>query len=191
VGSPPDREIRATVIRSCGFLLKTNAREGLIIKVIDGSAVARILVRVLQRRECTMSYRFSPDASPEIAEIPAGDVPSVAPETPDCDLPTQRALRTAHQPFLDFVRYLPGDRDAISGRSVALARHRAETALLKTDRVLALLCRIEAIADHRADNDVAAVAKLPKLRDLAREAIETHTRAPFANPLFPLSSPFP
>ena len=98
-----------------------------------------------------MSYWFSPDASPEIAEIPAGDVPSVAPETPSCDLPTQRALRTAHQPFLDFVRYLQGDRDAISGRSVALARHRAETALLKTDRVPGLLCRIDAIADHRAE----------------------------------------
>jgi hypothetical protein len=77
-----------------------------------------------------MSYRFSP----EIAETPAGDVPSIGPETQGCE---QGALRTAHQPFLDFVRYLQGDRDAISGRSVALARHRAETALLKTDRVLA------------------------------------------------------
>ncbi|MBV8512219.1 MAG: hypothetical protein JO289_18845 [Xanthobacteraceae bacterium] len=129
--------------------------------------------------------------SPEAAEIPAGDVPSVAPEAPRYDLATQRALRTAHQPFLDFVRYLQGDRDAISGRSVAVARHRAETALLKTDRVLALLCRMEAIADHRADNDMAAIAKLPTLRDLARAAIETHTRAPFANPLFPLRAPRP
>jgi hypothetical protein len=138
-----------------------------------------------------MPYRFSADASREIAEIPAEDIPGVAPQTLGCDLPTQGALRTAHQPFLDFVRYLQGDRDAIGGRSVALARHHAETALLKTDRVLALLCRMEAIADHRADNDVAAVAKLPTLRDLAREAIATHTRAPFANPLFPLRSPPP
>jgi hypothetical protein len=70
--------------------------------------------------------------------------------------------------------------------SLILARHRAEVALLKTDRVLALLCRMEAIADHRADNDVAAIAKLPTLRDLAREAIEAHTRSAFDNPLFPL-----
>src|ERR1700761_3656975 len=73
--------------------------------------------------------------------------------------------------------------------SLALARHRAETALLKTDRVLALLCRMEAIADHRADNDVAALVKLPTLRDLAREAIEAHTRTAFDNPLFPLQTP--
>ena len=80
---------------------------------------------------------------------------------------------------------------AVTGSSEFLARHRAEAALLKTDRVLALLCRMEAIADHRADNDMAAIAKLPTLRDLARAAIETHTRAPFANPLFPLRAPRP
>ena len=50
-----------------------------------------------------------------------------------------------------------------------------------------MLCRIEAIAHHRADNDVAAVAKLPAIRDLAREAIAAHTLAPFENPLFPPS----
>ena len=138
-----------------------------------------------------MPRRFSPNPSPEIAEIPAGDAPRLAPERPTCGLPTASALRAAHQPFLDFVRYLHGDRDAITGNSVALARHRAETALLKTDRVLALLCRMEAIADHRADNDVAAVAKLPTLRDLAREAIKAHTRGPFDNPLFPLGAPHP
>jgi hypothetical protein len=54
---------------------------------------------------------------------------------------------------------------------------------------LALLCRIEAVADHRADNDVAAVAKLPAIRDLARAAIAAYTRAPFDNPLFPLRPP--
>jgi hypothetical protein len=36
----------------------------------------------------------------------------------------------------------------VTGNSEVLARHRAEIALLKTDRVLALLCRMEAIADH-------------------------------------------
>lgn len=138
-----------------------------------------------------MPRQFSPYASPEIAEILAGDAPSLAPEPPTYGSPMASAVRAAHQPFLDFVRYLQGDRDAITGSSVALARHRAETALLKTDRVLALLCRIEAIADHRADNDVAAVAKLSTLRDLTREAIEAHTRAPFENPLFPLNSPRP
>jgi hypothetical protein len=79
----------------------------------------------------------------------------------------------------------------VTGNSDALARHRAETALLKTDRVLALLCRMEAIADHRADNDVAALAKLPTLRDLAREAIEAHTRTAFNNPLFPFREGLP
>jgi hypothetical protein len=138
-----------------------------------------------------MPRQFSPNPSAEIAEIPLGDAPSIAPEPPTGPRPTASALRAAHQPFLDFVRYLQGDRGAIAGSSVALARHRAESALLKTDRVLALLCRMEAIADHRADNDVAAVAKLPALRDLAREAIEAHTRAPFDNPLFPMGAPRP
>ena len=77
----------------------------------------------------------------------------------------------------------------VTENSLILARQRAEIAMLKTDRVLALLCRMEAIADHRADNDVAAVAKLPTLRDLAREAIEAHTRAAFDNPIFPLHEP--
>jgi len=94
----------------------------------------------------------------------------------------------AHQPFLNFVRYLQGDRSAIAGTSYALARHRAETALLASDRVLALLCRIEAISDHRIDNDVAAVAKLPNVRDLARAAITAHTGKPFQNPVFPTGS---
>jgi hypothetical protein len=95
-------------------------------------------------------------------------------------------ISAAHQPFLNFVRYLKGDREAIGDASYLLARHRAETALLATDRVLALLCRVEAIADHRVDNDVAAVAKLPAIRDLARAAIAAHTGVPFDNPLFPL-----
>jgi hypothetical protein len=138
-----------------------------------------------------MADRFFSDAPPKIADILAADAPSLAPEGLACGQPTRKASPAAHQPFLDFVRYLQGDRDAISGTSVALARHRAETALLKTDRILALLCRMEAIADHRADNDVAAIAKLPTLRDLARQAIETHTRAPFDNPLFPMRSPRP
>jgi hypothetical protein len=100
--------------------------------------------------------------------------------------PSAGRTSAAHQPFLNFVRYLKGDREAIGDASYLLARHRAETALLATDRVLALLCRVEAIADHRIDNDVAAVAKLPALRDLARAAIAAHTSVPFDNPLFPL-----
>jgi hypothetical protein len=136
-----------------------------------------------------MPRRSSPNPASEIAEVPTGHAPSLAPEAPTFGLPIANPIRAAHRPFLDFVRYLHGDRGAIAGNSVALARHRAEIALLQTDRVLALLCRMEAIADHRADNDVAAVAKLPTLRDLAREAIEAHTRTPFDNPLFPLRSP--
>ncbi len=119
--------------------------------------------------------------------IEAPDVATaLVPEWPTLDVPDING-RTGHQPFLDFVRYLQGDRGALGGSSFALARQRAEAALLKIDRVLALLCRIEAIADHRADNDVAAVAKLPGIRDLAREAIGAHTQAPFDNPLFPLA----
>src|SRR5262249_47818117 len=95
----------------------------------------------------------------------------------------------SYEPFLNFVRYLKGDRGAIGGASYLLARHRAETALLATDRVLALLCRVEAVADHRIDNDVAAVAKLPAIRDLARAAIAAHTGTPFENPLFPVCEP--
>jgi hypothetical protein len=138
-----------------------------------------------------MRHRFSPDPSAEIAEVPTGQAPRLAPEAPMSEPTIASPLGAAHQPFLDFVRYLQGDRGAIAGKSVALARHRAEIALLQTDRVLALLCRMEAIADHRADNDVSAVAKLPTLRDLAREAIEAHTRTPFDNPLFPLRSRHP
>jgi hypothetical protein len=82
-------------------------------------------------------------------------------------------------------------KTTVTGDSLALARHRAEIALLETDRVLALLCRMEAIADHRADNDIAALAKLPTLRDLAREAIQAHTRRAFDNPLFPVHASFP
>jgi hypothetical protein len=88
--------------------------------------------------------------SSEIADVSAGHAPSLAPEAPASGLSIASPIRAAHQPFLDFVRYLQGDRSAIAGNSVALARHRAEIALLQTDRVLALLCRMEAIADHRA-----------------------------------------
>lgn len=138
-----------------------------------------------------MPRQFFPDPSSKIAEVPTGEAPSLAPEAPTSGLPIASPIGATHQPFLDFVRYLQGDRGAIAGNSVALARHKAEIALLQTDRVLALLCRMEAIADHRADNDVAAVAKLPTLRDLARDAIEAHTQTPFDNPLFPLRSPRP
>ena len=106
------------------------------------------------------------------------------PSAPCVSPPSAGRTSAAHQPFLNFVRYLKGDREAIGDASYLLARHRAETALLATDRVLALLCRVEAIA-HRIDNDVAAVAKLPAIRDLARAAIAAHTSVPFDNPLFP------
>jgi hypothetical protein len=105
---------------------------------------------VLQKREYMMPRRFSHDPSSEIAEVSAGETPSLAPEAPASGLQGASLIRATHQPFLDFVRYLQGDRGAIAGNSVALARHKAEIALLQTDRVLALLCRMEAIADHRA-----------------------------------------
>jgi hypothetical protein len=136
-----------------------------------------------------MPYGSSPHPPDHLPDVPDGAATTLAPRTSPLELTNENRNRAVHQPFLDFVRCLQGDRSALGGTSLALARHRAETALLKTDRVLALLCRIEAIADHRADNDVAAVAKLPAIRDLAREAIGAHTRAPFDNPLFPLSSP--
>jgi hypothetical protein len=116
---------------------------------------------------------------------------SLAPADEPSAARSNRGPEPAQEPFLNFVRYLRGDRDALAGTSYPLARQRAETALLATDRVLALLCRIEAIADQRADNDVAAVAKLPTIRDLARCAIGAHTGAPFENPLFPVRPPTP
>jgi hypothetical protein len=131
-----------------------------------------------------MPSQRSTHPSEVIPEAPDGAAATLAPEVLPHD--GLRDGRAPHQPFLDFVRYLQGDRAAIGGSSVILARHRAELSLLKTDRALALLCRIEAIADHRADNDLTAVAKLPTIRDLAREAIAAHTQAPFDNPLFPL-----
>jgi hypothetical protein len=106
------------------------------------------------------------------------------PSAPCVSPPSAERTSAAHQP--QFRPLSQGDREAIGDASYLLARHRAETALLATDRVLALLCRVEAIADHRIDNDVAAVAKLPALRDLARAAIAAHTSVPFDNPLFPL-----
>ena len=111
------------------------------------------------------------------------------PSAPCVSPPSAGRTSAAHQPFLNFVRYLKGDREAIGDASYLLARHRAETALLATDRVLALHAqRLPSyqLADHRIDNDVAAVAKLPALRDLARAAIAAHTSVPFDNPLFPL-----
>jgi hypothetical protein len=138
---------------------------------------------------------ISPTSSDDLDTIPTVPDGAAAPLAPSADWrhqrPNQRraAGRQAspqHAPFLDFVRYLKGDRSAIGESSYIVARHRAETALLATDRALALLYRIEAIADQRADNDVAAVAKLPNIRDLARAAIAAHTGTPFDNPLFPL-----
>jgi hypothetical protein len=127
---------------------------------------------------------------PGLLEAGADASPALVPaerET-EADVPAERLRRASHQPFLNFVRYLQGDRSAIGGTSHAVARHRAETALLASDRVLALLCRIEAVADHRIDNDVAAVSKLPNIRDLARAAITAHTGTPFQNPVFPVGS---
>ena len=61
------------------------------------------------------------------------------PSAPCVSPPSAGRTSAAHQPFLNFVRYLKGDREAIGDASYLLARHRAETALLATDRVLALL----------------------------------------------------
>jgi hypothetical protein len=138
---------------------------------------------------CTSA--ISPDLVPA---APDGAAATLAPAAHDPGPDSNRArppppeAASAHVPFLNFVRYLKGDRTAIGEASYLLARHRAESALLATDRVYALLCRIEAIADHRIDNDVAAVAKLPNIRDLARAAIAAHIGAPFENPLFPLAA---
>jgi hypothetical protein len=129
---------------------------------------------------------------PQPAILPTaadGACASLAPADEPFPASSNRRPEQAREPFLNFVRYLKGDRDALAGTSYPLARERAETALLATNRVLALLCRIEAIADQRADNDVAAVAKLPTIRDLARRAIGAHTGAPFENPLFPVRPP--
>lgn len=66
-----------------------------------------------------------------------------------------------------------------------IERFDAEQQLMRRDPVLALLCIIEALADDRAENDLAGWAKQSKIQSLAREAIEKHTGAPFANPIYP------
>jgi len=107
-----------------------------------------------------MTFRYpASDHHPRASAKPAAGF--ARPPSASCvSPPSAGRTSAAHQSFLNFVRYLKGDREAIGDASYLLARHRAETALLATDRVLALLYRVEAIADHRIDNDVAAVAKL-------------------------------
>jgi hypothetical protein len=136
-----------------------------------------------------MASRISVPQSALLPTVPDGACASLAPAADPTAPRSNRRPEPVQEPFLNFVRYLKGDRDALGATSYPLARQRAETALLATDRVLALLCRIEANADQRADNDVAAVAKLQAIRDLARGAISAHTGAPFDNPLFPVRSP--
>lgn len=72
-----------------------------------------------------------------------------------------------------------------STRMTPLQRLDAEQAMMRSDPVRALLCIIEALADDRAENDLAGWAKQAKIRELAAKAIEHHTGAPFANPIFP------
>ncbi len=86
---------------------------------------------------------------------------------------------------MNVVSILSGFARASAKQSATMARWDAEQALLKSDPVLALLCRIEAIADHRAENDVCAANKLPAIADLARMAIAKHTGHPFENLIFP------
>lgn len=64
-------------------------------------------------------------------------------------------------------------------------RWEGERYLYRTDPVLALLLRIEAIAGNRAENHMHAMSKLTAIGDLAREAAEKHTGKPFRNPIFP------
>lgn len=69
--------------------------------------------------------------------------------------------------------------------SDVIRRWNAERDLLRADPILAKLLRVEAVADHRAENHVCAASKLPMIRDLVREIIEAKTGKPFSNPIFP------
>lgn len=69
--------------------------------------------------------------------------------------------------------------------SDVMKRWDAECAMLRADPVRALLLRIEAIANDRAECHVSEASKLPTIRDLARMAVEKHTGAKFDNPIFP------
>lgn len=74
---------------------------------------------------------------------------------------------------------------AVEPISDVMRRWEAERYMLRNDPVLAILLRIEAIAAHRAENHVCDASKLPAIADLAREAVEKHTKKPFRNTLFP------
>src|SRR5947209_6274262 len=101
-----------------------------------------------------MTPRTSADDQDTIPIAPDGAAAPLAPsaddeiEQPDQPRAGRRQTTTTHTPFLNFVKYLKGDQGAIGEVSYLIARHRAETALLATDRTLALLYRIEAIADQ-------------------------------------------
>ena len=69
--------------------------------------------------------------------------------------------------------------------SEVMQRWDAERAMLHDDPVRAILLRIEAMADHRAENHVCAASKLAMIVELARTATAKHTGEKFVNPIFP------
>ena len=74
--------------------------------------------------------------------------------------------------------------------SPVLQRHLDRIWFAKYLPTKAALYRIEAMADHRCDNDVSAMSKLEAIRDICREAcvrdnfLNTGTEGPFFNPLY-------
>jgi len=79
----------------------------------------------------------------------------------------------------DDLRPAPSMCDTVRYESEALRRHTARLELHRRDPVLSLLYHVEAVAAHRSDNDVSALAKLSHIADLAAEAIERKTGQPF------------
>ena len=80
----------------------------------------------------------------------------------------------------------PAYRKAYSEMSATMRRIHDEEAMVRRDPVRALLLRIDAIADHRAENHVCEASKLVLVRELVRHAIEAHTGNKYENPLYPV-----
>src|SRR5262245_15906048 len=64
--------------------------------------------------------------APDGAAAPLAPVAEGGLEPPDQGRPGRHQISPTHVPFLNFVRYLKGDREAIGDASYLVARHRAE-----------------------------------------------------------------
>jgi len=92
---------------------------------------------------------------------------------------------TDHPAYTKAYREMQADLGKVEPISETMRRWEAQKTIERRDPVLALLLRIEAIADHRAENHQCMGSKLTLIAQLAREAAVKHTGNPFRNPGFP------